>query len=893
MSKNLLFKAWTVLSVLGFTTSVAVAQTNVTIDQGGTVSVCSGNFYDSGGPTGSYSNSENHSILFTSGLYGLDVELAFNAFQLESCCDFLGIYDGPDANAPQLYFGNGSNSPGTVQSTSGMLFVQFTSDGSVTFSGWDASIGCLGTPVPDEASMTGINLPSACGTSRFPIEVTVQNGGTNDLAGLTVNYRINGGSVVSESISDTIFSGQPYTYMFQQMANLAAAGTYNIESWVSITGDPDNSNDTAMTSISFQSPMVNVYDTVFCETGNTLSMVATGGNAYIWYGELSGNQFLDTTDSFAPVVTSDTSYTVYFADSVFYVDSLSTTGAIVDHNSLTGDDRGGIAVTDQYIFINGDGNIARYDVATLTNGISLPRRDGIFSDLSTGVLYTLSNSGSGLPVGTSITSYTVDEIVVMDNMMALQNAIPLSQSITMGGGYANTSQAGIYAGYGYVILYTGTQGNNWYKIDLPSGTVSLINTFSFTGKRGNENWTHWGFAGFKNGSYHVTYRANGNNNIEELNIDNQTTSVVRAFSNLSDMASITYSPWLNRMYYHHESSSQFGSGSEMGGYIEGNSLFGLGPASGCPATIIASISQTEADLGSDTTFCDGNSVMLDPGSFQGYQWSPGGATTPTLSATTTGTYSVTATDEFGCDRIDDIDITVTPLPMIDLGADTAICEGEVLQLDAAAGRDSYMWNNNSTDQTRTIVSAGTYSVTVEENNCFASDDVSVTVNPLPAVSIGPDTVVGAGTILTFDAGAGYSSYDWSTTDTTRTTSFTAFYDTYVTVQVTDANGCTATDQLLVSVLLSNGNLSGVLENIQVYPNPANEQANLSVTLAKNAQGSITLTDLSGKVVYSEEQAWSAGNQVIDVPLQNISSGVYFLNILIDNESAGNVKLIKR
>ena len=78
----------------------------------------------------------------------------------------------------------------------------------------------------------------------------------------------------------------------------------------------------------------------------------------------------------------------------------------------------------------------------------------------------------------------------------------------------------------------------------------------------------------------------------------------------------------------------------------------------------------------------------------------------------------------------------------------------------------------------------------------------------------------------------------------------------------------------------------------MYPNPANEQTNVAITLTEDAEGLINLTDLSGKVVYTQTRTWNAGKQVVNIPLSEISSGVYFLSITIDNESAGSLKLIK-
>ena len=128
---------------------------DVTIDQGGIISSCTGNFYDSGGQTGVYSSSENHSMIFTSGLYGTNYELNFTSMDVEVGYDVIQIYDGLDASGTLLYDSDASNSanPGSIISTTGALYVNFTSDGSVQYDGWEATLGCVGTPINNEASL--------------------------------------------------------------------------------------------------------------------------------------------------------------------------------------------------------------------------------------------------------------------------------------------------------------------------------------------------------------------------------------------------------------------------------------------------------------------------------------------------------------------------------------------------------------------------------------------------------------------------------------------------------------------------------------------------------------------------------------------------------------------
>jgi len=105
---------------------------------------CGGNhFYDSGGVNGNYANGEYKTTVIYPQVAGDKITAVFNSFQMESCCDYMYIYNGPDSSSPLLFSG-GYNSPGTVRSThaTGALTFAFYSDSSVTASGWDATINC-------------------------------------------------------------------------------------------------------------------------------------------------------------------------------------------------------------------------------------------------------------------------------------------------------------------------------------------------------------------------------------------------------------------------------------------------------------------------------------------------------------------------------------------------------------------------------------------------------------------------------------------------------------------------------------------------------------------------------------------------------------------------------
>lgn len=97
-----------------------------------------GNFYDSGGSAGAYSDDER--LIWTiAPTNATSVTVNFNSFAAENTWDYLYIYDGPDIYSPLVGYYTGTNNPGTVTSSGGFLTFEWRSDCATTGNGWDAS----------------------------------------------------------------------------------------------------------------------------------------------------------------------------------------------------------------------------------------------------------------------------------------------------------------------------------------------------------------------------------------------------------------------------------------------------------------------------------------------------------------------------------------------------------------------------------------------------------------------------------------------------------------------------------------------------------------------------------------------------------------------------------
>lgn len=176
----------------------------------------------------------------------------------------------------------------------------------------------------------------------------------------------------------------------------------------------------------------------------------------------------------------------------------------------------------------------------------------------------------------------------------------------------------------------------------------------------------------------------------------------------------------------------------------------------------------------DLEICIGQSVQLGATGGFNFQWSlvSGDPITasnfsctscanPVATPSVTSTYLVTSENAAGCVDSDSITIVINPLPgpVISTNGPTEFCEGGSVTLTADFAT-SYNWNNGATTQAINTDTSGVFILTVTDAmGCQNSTSVEVMVNPLPAVSAGPDRFRCPGIGLTLN-GNGADSLAW-------------------------------------------------------------------------------------------------------------------------------------
>ena len=199
---------------------------------------CSGGFYDTGGSGSDYSSSENEEWLFCSE-DGQDLYMTFFSFDTESGYDEITIYDGSDASAPLIGTYDGTDLDGQTiisNNASNCLYFVFTSDGSVTHAGWEASYAC-GTyppppppPAPTEEDCLGAiklcqdsyhNASGSYGTGMYGNEINVGSSEclVQEFGGNWYTFTPETSGILNFTITPDNAAGEDYDWVLFDLTN--------------------------------------------------------------------------------------------------------------------------------------------------------------------------------------------------------------------------------------------------------------------------------------------------------------------------------------------------------------------------------------------------------------------------------------------------------------------------------------------------------------------------------------------------------------------------------------------------------------------------------------------------------------------------------------------------
>ncbi|MCE3280595.1 MAG: hypothetical protein K0S44_2786 [Bacteroidetes bacterium] len=259
-----------------------------------------------------------------------------------------------------------------------------------------------------------------------------------------------------------------------------------------------------------------------------------------------------------------------------------------------------------------------------------------------------------------------------------------------------------------------------------------------------------------------------------------------------------------------------------------------GTTSGCSSTAVSTVTVAPSlnITVNSPTICAGQTANLSASGATSYAWSAGAASTgiSTADASPASTTTFTVTGTTGtCTGTAVSTVTVTPLPTVGVNSPT-ICNGTTGVL-TGTGASTYTWSAGATSTGVTTadaspISTTSYTVTGTTSGCSSTAISTVTVNPMPAVTVNsPSICPGSTAQLTANGAAVYTWSAGATSTGANTATASPAFTTSYTVTGTSL-GCTGTavSTVTVNTVLSvNAGLNdsicfGGSSNLSVSPN---------------------------------------------------------------------------
>ena len=277
------------------------------------ITTCNARFYDSGGFAGSYNNNEDFTYTFIPAS-GTNLKVVFNSFSLEQNFDFLSIYDGPSTASPLLgtFTGTQILAGQTFFSSTangGRLTFRFTSDFSVTPSGWDASISCVSVPI-----ITSFTPTFTCAGSTLPV-VTIN--GSNFTGATSVSFN---GVVVPITPANITGSGTIITVTLPALATSGLISVSNSQATGSsstpFTIRPIPATPTASADVAICNGQSTNLTATIPPFNNALATTQVGGNSCgggNMFNIVTGiNPIIINSFDITPEITGAQSVNVYY-----------------------------------------------------------------------------------------------------------------------------------------------------------------------------------------------------------------------------------------------------------------------------------------------------------------------------------------------------------------------------------------------------------------------------------------------------------------------------------------------------------------------------------------------------------------------------------------------------
>ncbi len=597
----------------------------------------------------------------------------------------------------------------------------------------------------------------------------------------------------SSSLNANAAIGTSFTYNWSSnpfgftstSATPSISPTANTTYSVVVTNN-NNCSSTGSVSINVNdAPTANAGNDVTIAQGGSATLLASGGASYTW-----NNGTNSATNSVMPNAT--TTYTV----------------TVTDSNGCTAEDN-------VQVVVQGITASASVSQSTICEGIATQLNVNVTGGLGSEIYAWSANQGaftsssqnpSVTPTSTTIYTVTVTSGILssVSSVTVNVNAIP---SVTV-----TTSSNTICSGASTELSAT--------------GTTPVIYTWSNGVLTQNQNVTP-----STTTNYTLTVTINGCSTSTSVNITVNPLPLANAGADVTigqgSSTTLIASGGLNYAWSNSiNTASQIVLPTTTTTY-----MVTVTDGKGCTATdeVLVTVYSLSANASAaQTNICEGNGTQLNVTTTGGignniYAWSANqgnftsSSQNPNVNPSTTTTYTVTVTSGtvYSISSVT-INVNARPIAVASI-TPNVICAGQNAQLNVnTSGGSNYIfaWSNGSSAQSLNVNPSfsSTYNVTVTSNGCFTISSTNITVNPAAAANAGTDVFIDQGNSITLIASGG-ASYQWSNGTTTFNNTVSPSTTTTYIVTVTNSSGCTATDDVKVTINPLNANASASANTI--------------------------------------------------------------------------------
>jgi gliding motility-associated-like protein len=714
--------------------------------------------------------------------------------------------------ASPLSICEGQTSTLTLTGHNGTIQWQSSVNGGAT---WTDITGATGTTytTPPLFATTCYRVAVTCGSTVYSTMVCIT---VNPIPQVTISPA---SPAICTGQSSTITAGGANTYNWSGGLGTSASQTVSPANTTTYTVTGTSNGCTGSASVTVQvypSPTITINPATpqICN-GASVNITAGGGNTYNWSGGLGTS----ASQNVSPATT--TTYTVTGTDANGCSGTASVT-VTVHQNPVIGISPASPQIcngTSTTITANG-GNTYSWS-GGLGNSASQT-----ISPTST-TTYTVTGTDMNGCTGTASVTVTVNPNPVINvNPSAPQICTGNSVTITAGGASTYAWSGGLGTGISHTV------------------SPLTTNTYTVTGTDAN------GCTG--TGSVTVTVNQNA------------TITITPSTPQICNGASVTLNAGGGSTY---SWSGGLGSGSSKTVSPTTTTTYTVTgtDANGCSGTASATVNvqpnPTVTISPSSPAICSGASATITSAGANTYNWSGGlgqGAS-HTVSPATTTTYSVTGTDANGCSGTASVTVSIHPDPVITASAvPPGICPGGSSDITAGGGV-SYLWSDSLGQGATHNISPNvttTYTVTgTDANGCTGTAQIQVEVYGDLTVSISPTNPVicmGDDIQLTATASGANASFIWDTGQNTADMTVSPAVTTDYSVSATDAQGCTGSAELTVTV--------EDLPNVDFEAQPLNGCVPLSVGFSNMSdQGSYLWTFGNGATSTNTNPAYQYTN----------------------------------